>query len=810
MSASRNYQEIISGLNQDKVINILQNMVGLHANKALGPDIVVEMQELEASLGAILEYGNISNKITFEKSEEEARKAVLRAIVLFYDYVSVSNNAVLNIIKQQILDLNDQEFALAKKETAQTTATISLEDKIQTKFKHQKVNDQDVKNAFDTVIKYPARVSLIPDPNDLTSYEAILKFIEKNPKSKRAGYWEEFLAEKKDDEWLKRFEAAHAKIEQIYAYNLAMPDIEQRKAFADLGVIGKIILSSKMNADTFLLINNFYYDIRRELTKQAGVPEFKPRFLTKTIKEELEKNIPSAQVQFAQDKVVYSNWMFDKKNKYPDANHKKRVDVVKRLLLALSLNADELHYRDTKGGPLKNFGAVNGALPKNDQIPLVSLISHGGRNAIQLDPIKKGEDPYAFLNWVLGGAGEKSSTHCNEDAVKEGKVVYSRWAATHSLEVKPDGTIIEVKPKPPAMAADTAAGRHMGMEIGLNGPESGSFGHLYIYFKAPTETEPGGLLFGVEGSAPLNLRGTAASFFGQVEPQIARSGDQHTTAANSSFISPTDGTKWKNINHPIKPFSENGIQVNLTAAAQKNLMKHKAEEFTENQLAEPAGVVSSPALTNAATPGLVTIHATPATPSTPPAPSFFSATGTTTGSGGPLATSTHPTPQAQPQPKPKLTTGTTVSEEVNVWQAKNTKPGKPVSVAYQIQVQSNKTANTSSLLTLNSDQFKEFTKDKMAGGFFNQSRHYNENVYDIAKIMVDKVMKPLKAPVLIEASVDRKDLAIAIEAYCQLLNQKKPGTCITNIKSTEQTNLLDKVSTPIKHLKALNNYRSIS
>lgn len=147
-------------------------------------------------------------------------------------------------------------------------------------------------------------------------------------------------------------------------------------------------------------------------------------------------------------------------------------------------------------------GVVNWQTWASSDIPIAAAISHGGRVLIQL-PKASGIDAEGFFNWLDGGDKIISSN--------------SRLAATHGIEplsyvaMQPLGgghrhRVNEVK----------KGDLHYGVNIGLGGSgnynpfsgnriaANGEHGHLYVFYRAPTADDYGGLLIGCEGSAPID------------------------------------------------------------------------------------------------------------------------------------------------------------------------------------------------------------------------------------------------------------------------------------------------------------------
>lgn len=143
----------------------------------------------------------------------------------------------------------------------------------------------------------------------------------------------------------------------------------------------------------------------------------------------------------------------------------------------------------------------------SSNIPLASVLSHGGRVLIQL-PFAKYEGDNEFFNWLGGGPGDGNIISANR-----------RLKATHGIDAL---SFSEMKPLCNGRFHRVHEGKsdhklkHYGINIALGGEgmihpitgtqvhANGEFGHLYIYYMAPETDKYGGLLVGCEGSASID------------------------------------------------------------------------------------------------------------------------------------------------------------------------------------------------------------------------------------------------------------------------------------------------------------------
>lgn len=178
------------------------------------------------------------------------------------------------------------------------------------------------------------------------------------------------------------------------------------------------------------------------------------------------------------------------------------------------------------------------AFSGQNAIPLAAVFSHGGRVLIQL-PQNDGNN---FWDWLWGG--EKPQ---------------KRLGATHGMFF---GEPVQALPygftKRITEVGNKGEGKHYGVNVGCGGvgainpysgvriAEDGEHGHLYLCYVAPTANRVGGILIGVEDSAPIDRArflapGHRTHFFA-----VGQTGHKHTFGAAGTY-SCTGGEKWQTI-----------------------------------------------------------------------------------------------------------------------------------------------------------------------------------------------------------------------------------------------------------------------
>ena len=189
-----------------------------------------------------------------------------------------------------------------------------------------------------------------------------------------------------------------------------------------------------------------------------------------------------------------------------------------------------------------------------NNLPISSYLSHGSRVKIEIPPGSKDE----LINWLTTGNKEIDGRAHNNKEKKNGKIVYNRSAATHSVSFVNKEGVIEVVEKKTSVIGEAfrAVGsliketKHWGVDLAMNaefgGKDSeghvvnkpdGDHGHLYLYYEPPKDDQPGALLIGIEGGAP--------------------SSSKHSILGKSDPLSPVDGSKFENLTSKQEIAAEN-------------------------------------------------------------------------------------------------------------------------------------------------------------------------------------------------------------------------------------------------------------
>ena len=228
--------------------------------------------------------------------------------------------------------------------------------------------------------------------------------------------------------------------------------------------------------------------------------------------------------------------------------NKLSSDVLKRALILLG--SSDLQV--IKSGEDSKSAAEN-------NLPVASYLSHGSRTMIEIPP----ESGNELINWLTSGdkaQDGRSTTYTQDGAINEGKIVFARRAATHDVQIK-DGKLTELKGFSIGLydgikSFMTGTTNHFGVNLNLNpygdakDKPDGEHGHLYIHYKAPTATQPGSLLIGLEASEPASPN---HSKFGGSDPM---------SPVGSSLWEPLQ-KKLSNIIGILLPQKYNGLFVKL-------------------------------------------------------------------------------------------------------------------------------------------------------------------------------------------------------------------------------------------------------
>jgi hypothetical protein len=296
----------------------------------------------------------------------------------------------------------------------------------------------------------------------------------------------------------------------------------------------------------------------------------------------------------------------------------KRAKIMQRVFLTLG----------SAGLMVKNPKSNEWVSAKDNKLPLAVEFGVGPRVLIQIPKTDDPKKAHQFFNWLTSG-NPSEGTYLNPNvsqvtkganALKEGKVVFTRSMATHGVIIDSEGKADEVKVPAVREVKNFAvnvggyyAGRsgdeyftgHFGMNVGVGRygevdvkgnivGANGATGHLYMYYKPPTDKEVGGLLIGMEGCEPL-VSGQYGdhSIFGASDKLTVSGGRQSKELANmnkdddqykDSFIAERYGAR--RIDLTPEKMTEL-FEVNLDSFKDKGMMvyataQHSSAEFIEN------------------------------------------------------------------------------------------------------------------------------------------------------------------------------------------------------------------------------------
>ncbi len=446
-------------------------------------------------------------------------------------------------------------------------------------------NDDDENNE---IIEQP-----IHDPEDIfrtlkfkrdfiqfRSFQDIQSYIAKNKNSERSRYLKAFLQDvyhASDSSW-------HFKLMECFGFlqtyggakGDAIPDLDfeiKQLLRIHFGPLAWLVTNSKMGDELYHLFMNLVHELQQYKIKYCKESKIQFKYAPEQLKIELKQK--SAAEQYKRDVGIWKKYMSDSKD-----------PVMRRLFLALQ--HDKLQFKNEKDDKYLLVNSVNHNQDVFKNIPLASLLSHGGRILIQIPPCSQNESQQ-FFHWLAGGSDKIS--YNNQATINKDSTIYHRAGATHSLDII-NGEVVELKlpavPVKPNDAiryiTDWAYGHHWGKDLGIceeeySASSDGAHGHLYIYWLPPTSTQPGGLLIGCEGSSPTG--------------NISYYGDTHDIFhAQQHEFSLTGGMKFKHDSFKtsnIHPDCEGGFKLVLTAQDLKTLLTHDENDFSLETLGQPAG-----------------------------------------------------------------------------------------------------------------------------------------------------------------------------------------------------------------------------
>lgn len=182
-------------------------------------------------------------------------------------------------------------------------------------------------------------------------------------------------------------------------------------------------------------------------------------------------------------------------------------------------------------------------------------LSHGGRVIFQLPAQPKNAND-VFWQWLTAGNSGIRSRGGGTHYLAVHDSVQAQLGQGRALYLSEEGGN---KAAARSMAPD--GGKHYGFNIALGGAgernpwsgqviqADGSHGHLYLYYRAPTEIRMGGIMIGCEGSQPPDWQG-GGGFLGTLKAAVTRdfatdqTGGIHRFGESNTFTA-TGGIKFK-------------------------------------------------------------------------------------------------------------------------------------------------------------------------------------------------------------------------------------------------------------------------
>jgi hypothetical protein len=193
-----------------------------------------------------------------------------------------------------------------------------------------------------------------------------------------------------------------------------------------------------------------------------------------------------------------------------------------------------------------NLKVSNGKETKDasdNNLPITSYLSHGSRVMIEIPP----DSGDKLVNWLTSGEPGKngmSLKQSQDEAIKEGKIVYNRSAATHDVGIKEtsEGKYELSEKKGFSIGLRDFIGnkllgkqtKHFGVDLAMDAEfggkdatgkivdkPDGDHGHLYIHYSPPENGKPGSMLIGLEGAAPSSSKHSKIGASSELSPVIS-------------------------------------------------------------------------------------------------------------------------------------------------------------------------------------------------------------------------------------------------------------------------------------------------
>lgn len=307
------------------------------------------------------------------------------------------------------------------------------------------------------------------------------------------------------------------------------------------------------------------------------MPKQQKHMISKKEQEDLRSR--SVEEQFKNDNKVWSDFLPNQENQ----SNTGAQAICKRVFMAAQQGG--LAIRKEGSTNFEAAAGLNKKIKDNEKFSLFNKVSHGSRILIEIPPLKEHQKGNEFFNWAMTGESDHQPI---KKICSSQPALMKRAFGSHDTILVKDAAGKEhhqeilLNPKDPKdlfrIMSNMTKGVHFGVNLGLEGPEDGRHGHLYIYWQPPTDTKPGVFLMGVEGSAPGK-----SDIHGHV----------HGPKATSPEFSPTSGQKWRDEkfkNYEGKPDPINGMRVNLDDTKLQAIMKLEVDDFDINKMTAPITV----------------------------------------------------------------------------------------------------------------------------------------------------------------------------------------------------------------------------
>ena len=256
-----------------------------------------------------------------------------------------------------------------------------------------------------------------------------------------------------------------------------------------------------------------------------------------------------------------------------NAGNASKSEVLRRIFKLLYFGG--LRYRTRENASWRRWN-----------MPVARALSHGGRVLIQFDQVKPGDDPHAFWNWLRGNCHDfypRVGTHgiapstdwerIGGESIRASKETHGggRGIAQNSRKSKNEVSKI-------SYGLNVAFGGYGKKSISGRGngliTDTGEYGTLYFYYRAPNRQKPGGLLVGLESDAP-GMWGETGNFHSWNIAPV----DWIKNYKNGKLNVPT-GTRWSG--KGVGPMKYDGMFLDLTRCGWRRVAN--GQNFTNDMV----------------------------------------------------------------------------------------------------------------------------------------------------------------------------------------------------------------------------------